>query len=86
MAASWQFSGIVLNDILGKHFIWGWHCMVRKSGISFLQETANTQMGQDLIGRLDKPKTLGIKKALVFYAGKAPKGVKTNWIMHEYRN
>ncbi|EPS62860.1 hypothetical protein M569_11927, partial [Genlisea aurea] len=32
-----------------------------------------------------KPKTLAIKKALVFYAGKAPKGVKTNWIMHEYR-
>ncbi|XP_073294902.1 protein ATAF2-like [Primulina huaijiensis] len=32
-----------------------------------------------------KPKTLGIKKSLVFYAGKAPKGVKTNWIMHEYR-
>jgi hypothetical protein len=32
-----------------------------------------------------KPKTLGIKKALVFYAGKAPGGVKTNWIMHEYR-
>lgn len=37
----------------------------------------------------DKPigklKPMGIKKALVFYAGKAPKGVKTNWIMHEYR-
>ncbi|KAL2247081.1 NAC domain-containing protein 2 [Sesamum indicum] len=32
-----------------------------------------------------KPKTLAIKKALVFYAGKAPRGVKTNWIMHEYR-
>ncbi|XP_055800820.1 NAC domain-containing protein 2-like [Solanum dulcamara] len=32
-----------------------------------------------------KPKTLGIKKALVFYAGKAPRGTKTNWIMHEYR-
>ncbi|CAN4090233.1 unnamed protein product [Withania somnifera] len=31
------------------------------------------------------PKTLGIKKALVFYAGKAPRGIKTNWIMHEYR-
>lgn len=27
----------------------------------------------------------GIKKALVFYVGKAPKGIKTNWIMHEYR-
>ncbi|GMG99838.1 hypothetical protein Nepgr_001678 [Nepenthes gracilis] len=34
---------------------------------------------------IGKPKPLGIKKALVFYAGKAPKGVKTNWIMHEYR-
>jgi hypothetical protein len=28
---------------------------------------------------------VGIKKALVFYVGKAPKGIKTNWIMHEYR-
>nr|ANW12212.1 transcription factor NACa [Narcissus tazetta] len=28
---------------------------------------------------------LGIKKALVFYHGKAPRGTKTDWIMHEYR-
>ncbi|KAL3503254.1 hypothetical protein ACH5RR_037703 [Cinchona calisaya] len=28
---------------------------------------------------------VGVKKALVFYVGKAPKGTKTNWIMHEYR-
>lgn len=34
---------------------------------------------------IGKPKPLGIKKALVFYAGKAPRGIKTNWIMHEYR-
>ncbi|KAK7315619.1 hypothetical protein VNO77_34183 [Canavalia gladiata] len=27
----------------------------------------------------------GVKKALVFYKGKPPKGEKTNWIMHEYR-
>ncbi|XP_042381472.1 NAC domain-containing protein 2-like [Zingiber officinale] len=40
----------------------------------------------------DKPITprgsaqpLGIKKALVFYHGKAPREVKTDWIMHEYR-
>ncbi|KAJ8429319.1 hypothetical protein Cgig2_025075 [Carnegiea gigantea] len=30
-------------------------------------------------------KRVGIKKALVFYVGKAPKGSKTDWIMHEYR-
>ncbi|KAK3162278.1 hypothetical protein QOZ80_1BG0087680 [Eleusine coracana subsp. coracana] len=30
-------------------------------------------------------KVAGIKKALVFYSGKAPRGVKTDWIMHEYR-
>ncbi|GAB2211676.1 hypothetical protein Drorol1_Dr00025002 [Drosera rotundifolia] len=34
---------------------------------------------------IGKPKALGVKKALVFYAGKAPRGIKTNWIMHEYR-
>ncbi|KAM0947983.1 putative transcription factor NAM family [Dioscorea sansibarensis] len=28
---------------------------------------------------------IGVKKALVFYKGKPPKGSKTNWIMHEYR-
>ncbi|XP_065879779.1 NAC transcription factor 56-like [Euphorbia lathyris] len=28
---------------------------------------------------------LGVKKALVFYKGRAPKGIKTNWMMLEYR-
>ncbi|CAN8240907.1 unnamed protein product [Cochlearia groenlandica] len=28
---------------------------------------------------------VGVKKALVFYGGKPPKGIKTDWIMHEYR-
>ncbi|KAE8667646.1 ONAC010 protein [Hibiscus syriacus] len=28
---------------------------------------------------------VGVKKALVFYRGRPPKGVKTDWIMHEYR-
>ncbi|GAY36695.1 hypothetical protein CUMW_023860 [Citrus unshiu] len=30
-------------------------------------------------------KYLGVKKALVFYKGRPPKGIKTDWIMHEYR-
>ncbi|KAK8916397.1 NAC domain-containing protein 18 [Platanthera zijinensis] len=28
---------------------------------------------------------LGVKKALIFYKGRPPKGVKTDWVMHEYR-
>ena len=31
-------------------------------------------------------KSIGVKKPLVFYKGRPPKGVKTNWIMHEYRS
>lgn len=30
-------------------------------------------------------KYVGVKKSLVFYKGRPPKGHKTDWIMHEYR-
>ncbi|KAJ6777628.1 putative proteinC DOMAIN-CONTAINING PROTEIN 102-LIKE [Salix koriyanagi] len=38
------------------------------------------------LDRIERQKiTVGQRKALVYYNGKAPKGEKTNWIMHEFR-
>lgn len=33
----------------------------------------------------DTTKCIGLKKSLVFYRGRASKGIKTDWMMHEFR-
>ncbi|KAF1867023.1 hypothetical protein Lal_00049450 [Lupinus albus] len=41
--------------------------------------------GADRMIRTLNFRSIGLKKTLVFYSGKAPKGIRTSWIMNEYR-
>ncbi|KAM0977537.1 hypothetical protein ACFX13_020625 [Malus domestica] len=41
--------------------------------------------GADRMIRSENFRSIGLKKTLVFYSGKAPKGLRTSWIMNEYR-
>ncbi|KAK6915816.1 NAC domain, partial [Dillenia turbinata] len=41
--------------------------------------------GADRMIRTENFRSVGLKKTLVFYTGKAPKGIRTSWIMNEYR-
>lgn len=44
-----------------------------------------TGSDRKILSLSDPKKRLGLKKTLVFYKGRAPRGSKTDWVMNEYR-
>ncbi|XP_047943884.1 NAC domain-containing protein 6-like [Salvia hispanica] len=44
-----------------------------------------TGSDRQIVSSSGAKRVIGLKKTLVFYEGRAPRGTKTNWIMNEYR-
>ncbi|XP_065865200.1 NAC domain-containing protein 6 [Euphorbia lathyris] len=54
----------------------------RTTGNGFWKATGSDRK---ILGLKDSKKIIGLRKTLVFYKGRAPRGIKTDWVMNEYR-
>jgi hypothetical protein len=44
-----------------------------------------TGSDRKIVSLSDPKRMIGLRKTLVFYKGRAPRGNKTDWVMNEYR-
>ncbi|KAK3163642.1 hypothetical protein QOZ80_1AG0006310 [Eleusine coracana subsp. coracana] len=57
----------------------------RAAGSGYWKATGTDKPITSSAANAERSAMIGVKKALVFYRGRPPKGMKTSWIMHEYR-
>ncbi|XP_023512193.1 NAC domain-containing protein 22-like [Cucurbita pepo subsp. pepo] len=54
----------------------------RTTGIGYWKATGSDKR---ILSLSDPKRLIGLRKTLVFYKGRAPRGSKTDWVMNEYR-
>ncbi|XP_038902914.1 NAC domain-containing protein 6-like [Benincasa hispida] len=54
----------------------------RTTGIGYWKATGSDRR---ILSLSDPMRLIGLRKTLVFYKGRAPRGTKTDWVMNEYR-
>ncbi|KAK9110396.1 hypothetical protein Sjap_018456 [Stephania japonica] len=69
---------------------WYFFCPRGKKNANGKKVNRTTEKGHWKTTGKDRPviydsRTVGMKKTLIFHLGRAPKGDRTNWVMHEYR-